>query len=447
MSSATSGLGASMDVIDWIRGDHLGLEIPAHSGALRGGGEAFLTTAFRETGYLDSDNRVTRITRFEDCPGGSTGRKLLLSVEYERPAPHLHADLFVKFSRAFDEPYRDRARIQMESEVRFALLSRMSGFPIAVPTCCYADYHEQSGTGILIAQCIAFDAAGVERHYEKSKDYEVPEPLEHYKALIRALARLAAAHKAGRLSERLDQQFPFDPNKLTVSARAPYTAEQLQRRVDKYASFAAEFPHLLPSHLADPAFIVRLKSEVEQFPAHETAIKQFLQSERDLIALCHWNAHIDNAWFWRNSSGELECGLMDWGNASQMNLAMAIWGCLSAAELNIWNDHLDELLGLFVTELHAHGGPALDLQELTLHLDLYVAQMGLAWMLDAPHLIRAELPNLAQARDRFDEQFQHNERARNQLQIMTSFLNLWQRHEFGSLIERFLQRTRGAKFS
>lgn len=436
-----------MDVIDWIAGDHLGLDMPAHSDALRKGGEAFLTKAFRSTGFLDQGNRVTRITRFEDCPGGSTGRKLLLSVEYERPASHLHTDLFVKFSRAFDDPQRDRARIQMESEVRFALLSRMSGFPIAVPTCCYADYHAQTGTGILVAQCIEFEVGGVERHYEKCKDYEVPEPLEHYKALIRALARLAGAHKAGRLSEHLDEQFPFDPNKLTVSARAPYTAEQLQKRVLKYADFVAEFGRMLPPHIASPAFIEQLHAEVARFPEHEVAIKQFLQSNLELVALCHWNAHIDNAWFWRNARGELECGLMDWGHASQMNVAMALWGCLSAAELDIWNQHLDELLTLFVTELHEHGGPALDMQELKLHLDLYVAQMGLAWMLDAPHLIKANLPELAEVESRFDRRFQENERARNQLHIMTIFLNLWQRHEFGSLVDRFVTRTQRREFS
>jgi hypothetical protein len=86
----------------------LGLQVPAYSGALRAGGEAFLTEAFRVGGVLAADNTVTRITRFEECPGGSTGRKLLLSVPYEKPAPELYTDLFVKFSRDFDDEIRDR---------------------------------------------------------------------------------------------------------------------------------------------------------------------------------------------------------------------------------------------------------------------------------------------------------------------------------------------------
>ena len=125
-----------LDLIDWVAGDTLGLSIPAHPEALRAGGEAFLTEAFRAAGTLAPDNRVSRITRFEKCPGGSTGTKLLLSLAYERPEPGLHEDLFVKFSRDFDDPIRDRAAAQMELEVRFAALSRAPGFPIAVPPAC-----------------------------------------------------------------------------------------------------------------------------------------------------------------------------------------------------------------------------------------------------------------------------------------------------------------------
>jgi hypothetical protein len=82
---------------EWARGDMLGLSIPAHSEALRIAGKSFLTDAFRASGSLAADNRVVDVARFEDWPGGSTGRQLLLSVAYEKPAPGLHTELFVKF--------------------------------------------------------------------------------------------------------------------------------------------------------------------------------------------------------------------------------------------------------------------------------------------------------------------------------------------------------------
>jgi hypothetical protein len=66
--------------------------------------------------------------------------------------------------------------------------------------------------------------------------------------------------------------------------------------------------------------------------AHEPAIWQYLAGNSDYIALCHWNANVDNAWFYTDAAGELQCGLMDWGCVGRMNVAMAVWGALSAAE-------------------------------------------------------------------------------------------------------------------
>ncbi len=188
----------------------MGLEIPAHSDALRKGGAAFLTKAFRAAGSISADNSVTCITGFQEVAGGSTGRKLRLAVEYAKPAPGLHTDLFVKFSRDFDDEIRDRTKIQMELEVLFALLSRSPAFPIAVPVCYLADYHHGSGTGILVTQRIAYGIGGIEPHYAKCLDHRMPEQLRHYQALIRALARLAGTHRAGRLPDTVEKYFPFE---------------------------------------------------------------------------------------------------------------------------------------------------------------------------------------------------------------------------------------------
>jgi hypothetical protein len=421
--------------IDWIRGDSLGLDIPAHSESLRSGAETFLTKAFRAAGSLSENNRVTRITELEEILGGSTGRKLLLSVEYEHSSPGLHRDLFVKFSRDFSDERRDQAKSQMELEVLFALLSRSPEFPIAVPICYFSDYHHASGTGILITQRIFHGNDAIEPHYPKCLDYRMPDPLGHYQALFRALARLAGTHKAGLLPGIVENYFPFDPAKLVVSNRAPGTPEQISRRVAAYAEFAAKFPQLLPENIRSDEFLAGFAEEAPRFQSLAEIGNKILQSDPDMIALCHWNAHVDNAWFWRNVQNQVECGLMDWGNVCQMNVAMAIWGCLSGAELYLWNDHLDDLLSLFVGEFKSRGGAALDLQVLKLHLTIYVAMMGLNWMLDAP-LTLLRIPDLADAGSRFDSRIANNERARAQLLIMTAFLNLWQKEDMAEVINQ-----------
>ena len=416
----------------WATGDQFGMAFPADAATLRNGGARFLTDAFRASGALDG-NSVTRITGLREVAGGSTGRKVVLSVEYERSQPGLPNELFVKFSRDFDNPIRDRGKTQMEPEVRFASLSRASGFPIAVPRALFGDYDRQTGTGILIAERIRFGGNGIEHQYHKCLDYEMPEPLEHYRALLTAVARLAGTHRSGRLPADLTVHFPLDVQAATVGHRTPYGLEELDRRLTRLAEFVETHPGLLPANVASPEFLARLRADAPRVAAHEDFVARQLAADTDYVALCHWNANVDNAWFWRDTDG-LHCGLMDWGCVSQMNLGMAIWGAMSGAETYMWDQHLDELLHVFVAEVRRCGGPDLDPYRLRRHTLLYAEAMGVAWLLDVPALIRkrfgASVPD-----SRADPRIKDDESVRAPLQMLSNLLNLWERHRIGDLLD------------
>lgn len=413
-------------------GDQYGLPIPADPATLLSGGASFLTKAFRAAGTLD-DNSVVHIGDYREIDGGSTGRKVVLSVEYDRPAPDLHTDLFVKFSRDFDNPVRDRGKTQMEPEVRFASLSRAPEFPIAIPCAQFADYHGQTGTGLLITERITFGGNGIERQYHKCLDYEMPEPLEHYRALLTALARLAGTHRSGRLPAELTAHFPLDVRAATVGERAALSAEQLDRRVNQLAEFARTHPGLLPANVGSPEFLARLRDDVARVALHEHTIAHQLADDSDYVALCHWNANIDNAWFWRDADGALHCGLMDWGCVAQMNLGMALWGAMSGAETEMWDAHLDELLTLFVMEYERCGGPRLDPSRLRRHMLLYAAAMGVAWLLDVPALIRKRFDAVPGTRK--DPRIRDDESVRAPLQMLSNLLSAWERHRVGDLLD------------
>jgi hypothetical protein len=213
---------------------------------------------------------VRAIDELQEFRSGSTGRKAMLSVEYDG-ASDLPSDLFVKLSRDLDDSGRDRGRTQMEFEVSFALLSRTPGFPIAVPSCLFADYHAPSGTGVLITDRIPHGANGIEHHYDKCMDYTMPNPLEHYRALLGALGRLAGAHKAGRLPAVLVDHFPVDMQNLSGGERVPYTARALQRRVGRLTELIVVQPALLPADVCAPEFIARLEHDVTARPLRERA--------------------------------------------------------------------------------------------------------------------------------------------------------------------------------
>jgi hypothetical protein len=418
-------------------GEQFGLAIPADPAALRSGGARFLTDAFRASGVLTAGNAVTRITGFREVAGGSTGRKVAMSVEYAHPQPGLRTDLFVKFSRDLDNPARDRGKTQMEPEVRFATLSRVPGFPIAVPAVQFADYDRPTGTGILITERIPFGSKGIERQYHKCLDYDMPDPFEHYSALLTALARLAGTYGPARLPGHLAAHFPLDVPAATVGERTPLNADKLDRRLTHLAHFVETHPGLMPANVCSPEFLARLREDVPRVAGHEHAVTRQLAADSDYVALCHWNANIDNAWFWREGDGVLRCGLLDWGCVGQMNMGMAIWGAMSGAETDLWNAYFDELLHLFVAEVEGFGGPRLDPERLRRHTLLYAAVMGVAWLLDVPALIRKRF-GAAALDSRMDPRIRDDESVRAPVQMLANLLNLWERHCVGDLLDEAL---------
>lgn len=90
------------DIERWAPGEIFGLHVPADVESLLSGGTDFLTRAFRASGAMSADNRVSRIVGWKEFHGGGTGKKLVLTVAYDAPAAGLPEELFVKFSRNFD---------------------------------------------------------------------------------------------------------------------------------------------------------------------------------------------------------------------------------------------------------------------------------------------------------------------------------------------------------
>lgn len=426
--------------LDVFRGDYTGLAVPAHEDALREASAAFLTEAFRAFGALGPDNAVARIVSLEHCPGGSTGAKLFLTVEYARADPALHTDLFVKFSRDFGDERRDRQRWEMQSEVPFETLTRRPGFPIRVPTAYFADYHGETGTGLVITERVAYGEGAIEPHRRKCLDHlTMDDPLPYYRQVVTALARLCAAHKAGSLAPDIDSLFPFDPAEASADP-IDYDRDGLQAELDRCFAYAARAPQLLPPEVRTPAFHAQMARDAQRIRENEAALQRYLTGNRDLVALCHWNAHIDNCFFWRDADGSLHSGLIDWGRVGQITFGSILWGALSAAHHDIWDHHIDDLLTLFAEEYHAHGGPRVTKDELELHLTLHMATMGVARVLAFPEVILFRLPECVNASGPLDEMFHAVDPARNTMHIYAVFLKFWLRQDFGAALDRMLAR-------
>jgi hypothetical protein len=346
----------------------------------------------------------------------------------------LFKQLFIKFSRNFDNELWDRARFMMVSEATFAVLSRSPDFPVTVPACLFADVESKSGSGLIINEYVTYGRNGVETLYPKCMDYIVPEPVEHYKAILRGLARLSGAHRGGRLSPEFDRKFPYNREKSAAvfALRAP--EDKLIHRANKMFDFIWRYPKLFPDNVRTQEFREQFIRDIPDVVAAEGRMRDVLYGNPDFIAFAHWNANIDNCWFYRDASGVLQSGFMDWANAGQISVAQSVSGAISGAEPFVWNEHLDELLTVFIEEYVAQGGPRISLHELRLHNLLIVAVSGVAYSMAAPIAVERDIQHIDAVESYQDACFRQHENARIQLHMMTKTLNVWQTRKLGDVV-------------
>lgn len=414
--------------MDFAVGDDTGVRMPAHPEALREAGAAFLTRAFQAFGALPVDNAVERIVDIAPCTAGNSGQKVFLTVKYARPDPALHTRLFVKFSREFTDAFRDRRRAELQGEVELAKLSRDPAFPVTVAKPYFADFEAATGTGVLITEAIAFGRDGIEPLLRKCMDHELANPVEHYRATVTALARLAAAQKSGRLS--VEGHFPYDHAAAAADLPIPWSEAELREKARAIGRFIDDCPALFAPRLQ--GFAAQLEEDAVHFLRNDARLRAFLHADPDMIALAHWNTNIDNAWFWRDDAGTLQCGLLDWGMVRQMNLAYSLWGGLSAADPPVLEREIGALLDLFAAEL------SLDRAELDLHFDLSIMLLCMALMFDVTAIVFPRVPDIAQATSLHDPILQANQVAHGFLHVFSNALNLWALRDFGASLDRVL---------
>jgi len=69
---------------------------------------------------------------------------------------------------------------------------------------------------------------------------------------------------------------------------------------------------------------------------------------------------------------------------------------------------------------------------------LYIAHMGLRYMLDTPSYIQSRLPAGSRPNGYLDPIIQDDERLRSQLAILTNFLGRWVRRDYSAMIRAFI---------
>merc|ERR1719203_412655 len=94
--------------------------------------------------------------------------------------------------------------------------------------------------------------------------------------------------------------------------------------------------------------------------AYNCELNYWMHMNNDITALGHMNLNVDNAYFWRDDDGVLDCGVFDWGGMGSSSYGSKLWWWYYCMDFEVFKKHLSKMLDAFCKEYRASGGPSVD---------------------------------------------------------------------------------------
>lgn len=170
----------------------------------------------------------------------------------------------------------------------------------------------------------------------KYQDFLLPTPSDFYAAAFRAMGRLAAWDKLGRFDSLLGASAAYEPDEyLFRSKRLPQRAlnkKMNQDVVSKMMDTAIDFiincvPTIAPRDIQDLGKLQRLKEEMVEMAPYFLDMSGYYQTnDSNFVSAMHVNLQADNAYFWRDEYGDMDCGVLDWGGFQRSPFCMNFLG-------------------------------------------------------------------------------------------------------------------------
>jgi len=202
----------------------------------------------------------------------------------------------------------------------------------------------------------------VEPAYDKFLDDEqLSDPIEYYRIMTQANARMAGWYKAGRLGDAVKMQvFFFDQTKMIPPSGLPEA--EFKSKLKMGEDLLKTMAHFFPSGLINDTNLKEWRRVLNIVNAYKPEILALAGSNDDYLAVAHGNLNVDNTWWWRDVEKKLHVGVLDWGGLGKVCLPNKLWWSFYSCELHLLENHLDELLQLFVDTYKQEGGPSLDVE-------------------------------------------------------------------------------------
>ena len=251
---------------------------------------------------------------------------------YKWQTPDLHTKLFAKIPFPLSgATSNDRLSSSVNKQPMdfyeinaYRLLE--ASMPVKTPKFYFGDISNESSNFILITERVPFTGMPplkpfeIEGPYVKCKDYEMEgTDKDHYRLLMQVHARIAAAHKTGKMGTEdfLQQNLMFNniawhPIQPDSASGAPPQVVAGQLRVaTKFFSETAKV--LYPDYVTTQAFQEKFFNTMMLANAYQKELMYWKLQDIDYVALGHQNLNVDNAYFWRDDKDVLDCGIFDLG--------------------------------------------------------------------------------------------------------------------------------------
>lgn len=386
--------------VDAIPGEMYGLIVPPTLADLYKYGEEWLTKAFHAAGTMPKDNRITKIVEFKRLPmsgqdaAGGSGPKAFLTVEYEKEDPELHKELFVKMpwtvggeskEMGGDKLWRAKISCNVDNDGQEVTVYRMLGplFPFHIPKYYFADICRANTNFILVTEKLLFGKKGQTEFKpmefqplaEKYFDFQLPIALrsDMYYSLVRAQARMAAWERLGYFDKVPGETrgHHMAPPLLMGFPRQVDPAKRQELRVQSEMVQAVWRDFLqdkgkkcYPKQFSEEKFVKALVECVEDAFVYRDDMGLYHHFFPDMVGMMHTNLQSDNAYYWRDEEGKLDCGIIDWGGLSPGHIVHRLSGMITSALGEVLDEHEDMLLWTFVSEFFKECGILIDFGEL-----------------------------------------------------------------------------------
>lgn len=356
-------------------------------------GPLWLTNAFHAAGTLSKNNRVVRVSPDPTIKidAGNNAGKFLFDVVYERDDPHLDTQLFAKVPFQMTAATKtDRLSSSvMKQPMDYHELNTYrlleATLPMIIPRLYYCDISNETSNYILITARIPFvgfdksrgssikpESYEIEGPYDKCKDFQLRgSDREYYTLLMEKSGTLGGSHWKGTLASDQLLKCSFGQPQASPSNRDAWGMNEygssgedpdvVARKVDTAIEFFSEIAkRLYPEYVTTTAYKAKFKRVMMIMAAYIREIEYWKHSDPDYIAIGHMNMNIDNAYFWRDENGKLDCGVLDWGGMGSNCMGHKIWWQLNCAEFQNIQANLTHYIETGAASYERSGGPKMD---------------------------------------------------------------------------------------